>query len=76
MAEAEQLRQQLIWGGYRLANELRKVVHTQHGQTLTLPSKQSGSPHGEQRKKTRQSAVVIDIQDVLQSIKGKLRENR
>jgi hypothetical protein len=74
-AEAEKLRQQLIFGGYRLANDLRKVVHAQHNQPLVPNLKPRVSTPTELAKGTGKTAVVIDIQDVLRSIKGKLRRS-
>lgn len=71
--EAEQLRQQLIFGGYRLANELQKVVRAQHSHASSSNNK-SGVPISQkQSKKTSHSVVVIDIQDILQTIRGRLR---
>lgn len=74
-AEAEKLRQQLIFGGYRLANDLRKVVHAQQHQALVPNLKPWASAPTTQAKGTGKSAVVIDVQEVLRSIKGKLRSN-
>lgn len=72
--EAEQLRQQLVWGGYRLASELRKVARAQ--QLLASPPKLFAVGNRSSQKQTVRSAAVIDIQDILKSIRGKLQEAR